>query len=282
MVSCVVFLSKNLDLLLRRPQASAIYLKTKPAVSISPIDQRNAQMTSTAPQLQPAETFAANNSPRRARWQHEITKGEFELYQPASSIPLNDLSQLPCREQRKAAFKLALRVAPGETAWVDLDPHTRELRRVAAGGPPLAGFRYEQTASSDQLVLFAKHDQVRVNGIRPLPMAVLETKDLIRLGPQSLFYLTERVTPYSGPPTDAMIAAGVRCAFCRLAFDKSTHILTHQCGLAFHDESEETHPEIPESDRLQCASRLAVCLGCKTPLSREPYLVWDPASIETT
>ena len=40
----------------------------------------------------------------------------------------------------------------------------------------------------------------------------------------------------------------------------------------------ESHPDLAEKDRLNCFGEVKACLNChRGPLSKEEYLVWDPA-----
>jgi hypothetical protein len=134
------------------------------------------------------------------------------------------------------------------------------------------------------LAMLSDRDDVLINALPSLPFSVLRLKDSLAVGsPGHRFYVTARFTPYIGPPTPDMI--GKRCPLCKIpiqaaeAGQPETRVVTCRCGAVFHAETAESHPGVPEEDRLDCFSKASLCPCCQSVLSSDEVLVWDPTTI---
>ena len=72
---------------------------------------------------------------------------------------------------------------------------------------------------------------------------------------------------------------GMKCPFCKIAITADARVATCRCGVVYHDETAESHPEIPEQDRLNCLSKVRACLSCSRTVTLEESLVWDPGTL---
>ncbi len=162
--------------------------------------------------------------------------------------------------------------------WATLDQEQGGLRRVDSGSDAAVGLRVLERRFSNDLAMIAKPGQARVNGLEALPFSVLDTKDSVLLSPGRLFYVTERVRPHVGPPTEEMLAdKTLKCPFCRMRPTAETRVVSCRCGAVYHHETAESHPEKKAEERLNCFAKVQACLSCGRKMSLEEYLIWDPA-----
>lgn len=130
---------------------------------------------------------------------------------------------------------------------------------------------------SSYLAVMSLRKGMLVNGVPIVHLAVLTSGDSLVPAPGSLCHVTERVRSYVGPPTDDLL--GKKCPFCLLALTSATRIRVCKCGTPYHDETVESHPDMPEEDRLRCFEKVRACLSCGRAVTVEEYLVWDPRSL---
>jgi hypothetical protein len=160
---------------------------------------------------------------------------------------------------------------------VRVDPKSGQLERVEARGQAAFVLKVSRRRLSAELVLIARGESALVNGVPAPPLAVLSVGDSLGLGPGLLAHVTERVTPYVGPPVGELI--GKKCAHCRIPAGPETRVVTHRCGVLYHYETAESHPQTPEHERLNCFEKVSACLSCKRELTLQPHLAWDPRSL---
>lgn len=163
------------------------------------------------------------------------------------------------------------------TVWVTVDPRTGRLERAADAGTAAAGFRTVRRRLKNDLAMLALRPGILVNGLPALPLTVLTVKDSIVLAPGCLAYVTERVRPFSGTPPAELL--GRPCPLCRMPVDAKTRIVICQCGAPYHHETEASHPDLPEDDRLRCFERVKICLSCNRPVTADEYLAWGPSDL---
>ncbi|MFV1965913.1 MAG: hypothetical protein ACC628_10850, partial [Pirellulaceae bacterium] len=105
----------------------------------------------------------------------------------------------------------------------------------------------------------------------------LGTRDSVRLGACELYYVTQRITPHVGQPTEDII--GQKCPVCAIEIDKNTSVVTCRCSAVYHDETVDSHPDVDEQDRLNCFEKIKTCLSCGREVTSEEYLEWDPTEM---
>jgi hypothetical protein len=161
--------------------------------------------------------------------------------------------------------------------WAVVEKQGGGLRRTDdAEGADLALQVVERRFMS-HLVVIPLRTSLLVNGLPALGFSALLPRDSLLVSPGAMFQVTERVQPYGGPPQLEML--GQKCPCCQLPIEAETVCVTCKCGAIYHDESEQSHPDLTADDRLNCFSKLKNCLACKRELTRQPYLVWDPAEV---
>ncbi len=184
-------------------------------------------------------------------------------------------------DQRPSAAVLQFSVDESLDAgavWIAIDKATGCPCRVGDQQDAVASFAVIKRRLGLALSMTtADHAGVLVNGLPALGFTVLSPRDSVVLSPGVHSYLTERIRPHVGAPTEAMI--GVRCPFCKLAITGDTFVATCRCGVVYHDEDAESHPAIPEEDRLNCVQKVRACLSCSRPVTLEESLVWDPGTL---
>lgn len=217
----------------------------------------------------------------------EQNSNQFELHSfptmqsAADTTDTFDFSALNWRDdQRQRAGILALDFAnaPAERISVSVNRDLRELRTNKATRRAVAEFHLVQRRFGPALAMIPRESHVLVNGVPSLSVHVLSARDSLVLAPGIHTYVTQRVRPYLGPPTEEMLKQKQRCPCCRIPLDKETQVVTCRCGVAYHRESAESHPDVAEEDRLNCFEQIRVCLSCKRPLSLKESLVWDPST----
>jgi hypothetical protein len=204
----------------------------------------------------------------------EVAVTTFELH----LAPLGAANaELPWHEEPPAARGDAMRILESDgVVWVRVDAPQRRLVRVAESCEAVAGFRVARRKLGAELGMLAPRADVRVNGLPALRFTMLAPKDSVLLESGYLTYVTERFRPYVGTPPRECI--GKKCSFCRIPATESTRIVTCRCGVFYHSESVESHPDVPDDDRLKCLDRIKKCLSCGRTVSLDEYLVWDPQS----
>jgi len=167
----------------------------------------------------------------------------------------------------------------GGPLWVGIDHQSGMPCRVHSPAGAVAGFSVVARRLSQALSMISpvEHAGLLVNGIPALRFSVLSPRDSVVLTHGVHSYVTERIRPYVGKPPKDMIS--MKCPFCKIPFSEDTQIVTCRCGVAYHFETDKSHPEIEEEERLNCLSRLQVCLSCSRPVSLEESLVWDPQTL---
>lgn len=165
-----------------------------------------------------------------------------------------------------------------DAVWVAIDEATGRPCRAGDGQDAVAGFTVIKRRLGLALAMTtADHAGVLVNGLPALRFTVLSPRDSVVLSPGMHSYITERVRPHVGAPTEPMI--GLKCPFCKIAVDADTRVAACRCGVLYHAESAESHPAIAEEDRLNCLSKVRACLSCSRPVALEEFLVWDPGEL---
>ena len=212
--------------------------------------------------------------------QRATPQNAFELYQPVAGSPGHVNDGLPCREAAAPRMRVALQIPEGQTVRAVVDHASGRLVPAADDAQQAMSFCSVPRKLSHQLAMFDHPGGALVDGLPALRLALLGAKSMLVLPDGCVTYVTERIVPYVGPPSDQMIKARQKCAYCKLPFDESTRVVSHRCGAVYHDETAETHPDVTEKDRLGCLQQIGHCLCCRRPISLEPYLVWDPSTAE--
>jgi hypothetical protein len=166
---------------------------------------------------------------------------------------------------------------PDETIWVGVDKKTNCPCRVSGEQDRVASFAVINRRLGPALCMTSHRPGLLVNAIPALDMTVLLPRDSVVIAPGIHSYVTERIVPHVGAPSQAMI--GKKCPFCRIPVTNETHVVTCRCGVIYHHETEESHGAIDEKDRLNCFSKVSVCLSCNRPVTLGEYLVWDPETL---
>lgn len=141
----------------------------------------------------------------------------------------------------------------------------------------IAGFAVIKRRLGSALTMTTHRGGVIVNGLPALSFTVLLPRDSVVIAPGVHSYVTERIRPYIGAPLPESI--GVKCPFCRIPVTHDTRVVSCRCGVVYHHETEESHGAINEKDRLDCLSKIRVCLSCSRPVTLEESLVWDPETL---
>lgn len=205
---------------------------------------------------------------------------QFELHDldDASTEVLNSI--FSPREQPRAVSTV-LAVVDDGPMWIGFRDDDRRPQRVDR--PELAhfGVMAVQRKIARELALVPVRDGVLVNSIPALGLTLLGTRDSISAGPNKLLYVTLRVRPHIGQPTDEMVAARAKCPFCKLPItSKETFVVTcAKCGSPFHHETQETCPHVPAEERLNCIEKVSTCLACGQMVTLEETLLWDPVTL---
>lgn len=199
----------------------------------------------------------------------------------AATDPL-DFSSLPWREDQHAKSQVVAMGFGDDQASafpVGINRGKGTLRPARSVRETVAEFYLVQRRLGPALAMIPRRKNVLVNGVPALSFQVLSPRDGLLLRPGLHTYVTERFRPYVGPPTDEMLSRKMRCPCCQIPLDKSTRVVTCRCGVAYHWEDAESHPEVDADDRLDCFAQIRVCLSCKRPVTLGDSLVWDPATV---
>lgn len=179
------------------------------------------------------------------------------------------LSWQPERESRRGP---PIRITGKEEFfWARMNSELGTLEPVQEPDDATLGFRTVSRRISMDLVMVTTEDHVLVNGVPALRLAVLGPRDSVMLGTNRMFYVTQRVKPHVGPPTEEML--GEKCPFCRIPFDAKTTVVTCSCKTAYHNEPPT------KKGALECFRKMNNCLECRKELSLDEYLVWDPEEL---
>ncbi|MEA1950846.1 MAG: hypothetical protein U9N87_05645 [Planctomycetota bacterium] len=199
---------------------------------------------------------------------------------PRQKAKGNDLSWMDS-EQKQTKWGMSIGVDDG-TVWVRAG-RTGQLQQVDERDAAILGFRVIQYGFSAALAMRTLSSQTMVNGLPALNFSVLRTRDSFMPTAESrhIYYVSERFTPYVGPPTDEILASKQVCPCCLIPFDSqsSTIVATCKCGLAYHKESPESHPDLDDSERLDCFGQIGTCSKCGRELTTQPSLAWDPQEL---
>jgi hypothetical protein len=218
----------------------------------------------------------------------EATKSEpasgiqHQIYQtPLFQENAAAIDQLPWKANQPDPFQQVLTLGIGQgSLWAKVDGTT--LQTVDGPNQATVGLRSVQREFSSKLALIALDEEVLVNGAPALRLAILGPKDSIYLVKAGvLLYVTERFRPFVGRPIEQSGLLGLECPACAIEIqtEPSTHVVTCRCGAVYHHETEESHPDLPPEERLNCFRKTKVCLRCKQQLTLEEKLVWDPATL---
>ena len=200
----------------------------------------------------------------------------------AGNTPL-DSTDLPWRESQPCREVSSLPLSVGADdglVWAKADDGADgRIHKVTSPDESEAGFCFLALGRKNYLGLVSLRSGILVNGAPSLSFAVLTTRDSILLRPGHLAYVTTRVNPFVGRPSDDLL--GKKCRFCSIPIDKNTQVVVCVCGQPFHHETSESHPEIVSGqERLACFEKVKKCLTCGKNLALEPFLLWDPGSLE--
>jgi hypothetical protein len=192
------------------------------------------------------------------------------------------MSDLPWQDEEPQRSGSVLEIVadesnPDNAVRVGVDTETHCPCRVSCEQDSVATFAVIKRRFGPALCMTAHRDGVLVNGLPALDFTVLRPRDSLVIAAGIHSYVTERIRPYVGAPSPEQISE--KCPFCRIPVTIDTRIVTCQCGVVYHHETEESHPAIDEKDRLNCLSKVRVCLSCSRPVTLEEYLVWDPGTL---
>jgi hypothetical protein len=180
-------------------------------------------------------------------------------------------------EMQRSLSVLELPADHRESVPVGIDENTNCPVRCHREQDLVVSFAVAKRRLGATLSMTVHRDGVLVNGILVLRFAVLSPRDSIVIAPGVHSYVTERIRPYVGTPSQDQI--GLKCPFCRIPVTNDTRIVTCRCGVVYHHETEESHEAIGEDDRLDCLSKVRVCLSCSRPVTLQEYLSWDPNTL---
>ncbi|MFZ1936215.1 MAG: hypothetical protein WCB27_16185 [Thermoguttaceae bacterium] len=210
----------------------------------------------------------------------------FELHRAGGPPAANEAnSPLPWRPCGAAPCEPALTLGEEDgLVWVGFDQDTGDFTRRDQFEQGCFGLKVCRRHFASGLAVLAGRSDVLVNALPGLSFSVLKLRDSLVVGsPGHFYYVTARFTPYIGPPTPEMI--GKRCPVCKIPIQAAedgqpdTRVITCRCGAVLHWETPESHPDVPEEDRLGCLAKATLCPCCQHELSSQEVLVWDPATI---
>ncbi len=162
--------------------------------------------------------------------------------------------------------------------WARMDPDRGTLEPAQGPEEATVGFRMVSRRISTDLVMVTSEDHVLVNGVPALKLAVLGPRDSVMLGSNRMFYVTKRVRPHVGLPTQDMLEE--KCPFCRIPISENIPVVTCSCGAIYHNEPpEENDLHASTNPPLGCFQRVNNCLKCGRELSLQEYLVWNPEAL---
>jgi hypothetical protein len=166
--------------------------------------------------------------------------------------------------------------AAGEAVRVAWDAERYCLEVCEDAASSLAEFRPVSRQFSSALALIPHKPGVLVNGLPALALTMLQPRDAVRLAAGVHTFVTQRIHPYVGPPPADLV--GAKCPYCRIPVAADSRVFVHRCGVPYHLETEDSHPQLAAEDRLDCFHHVRTCLSCNRPMSLEESLAWDPAT----
>ena len=133
-----------------------------------------------------------------------------------------------------------------------------------------ASLLYREAANSNPQWIFAPLSiQVMHNGIRPLPLAIIEPGHVIAFEDQT-WLITELWRPVPMPAPEKI--ADKECSVCGGAM-KLANVIQCPCGRYYHLE----HPETPDDpNALNCYLSAGMCGLCERKPSLEPQFLPVP------
>lgn len=200
----------------------------------------------------------------------------FELAEaPIAAADRESTEPIPWRKQ--APTRPECRLSIGEEdglLWVAPDLAEEPCRWNPLPGPQpgALGFQFTRRHFAASLALVSLRQDVFVNGVRALELSLLSPQDTLLLaGPRRMLYMTQRFRPFVGRPPRQLL--GQKCAGCQVPFDDATALVSCSCGVGYHHETGESHPELPDKDRLDCFARVGKCLHCQHALTTDDYIL---------
>ena len=163
-----------------------------------------------------------------------------------------------------------------EWVWLAVDRAQQRLATCDAAEAAF-GLRVFRRRLALDLALLAGNASISVNGIPALALTVLRPRDEVLVEPDLHFFVTRRSQPHIGRPSEDL--QQTKCPCCQIPLGPDTYVVSCPCGVAYHNETQENSPDVPEEDRLQCFQPGKSCLACGKRLSLEESLLWDPAEI---
>jgi hypothetical protein len=127
----------------------------------------------------------------------------------------------------------------------------------------LEALRYQQ---GHHLAICAD-PELRINGRRAAPVAILKVGDQLRIGNQWLLHVSRFVRPHIGPPPSDYVDK--ECSSCRLPLTADTTIyICPNCGLPYHCEPPlpDDAAESTQREPLECARLISTCNHCPQPV----------------
>ena len=178
---------------------------------------------------------------------------------------------LPDAPAETPAPPLSIAEADG-TMFVAVGPAGLE---PVAQADAVAAFRVVQRRLGPSLAMLSLRGGILVNSLPALKLSVLAVKDAVSFPGGCQVLVTERVRPYVGTPTSALL--GRKCLFCNLEILADTHVVICSCGRGiYHHETAASHADLPEEKRLNCFEKVRACLTCGKALRTDDHLIWDP------
>jgi hypothetical protein len=202
-------------------------------------------------------------------------QNQFELYladapDDAAAVAYHAPAPAATTLARPRLPALVVREADG-VIWASVNPGG--IEQLAGPSEAALGMRVVRRGLSSRLALHCPLTDVHVNGLPALSLTILAVKDSLLMA-GSLYYVTQRVQPLVGAPEKGLL--GKKCLMCRLPLDAQTRVVTCHCGGHFHHETLDSHPHVPDTDRLDCFSKIEACLACGRTLTTSDYLLWYP------
>ncbi len=203
------------------------------------------------------------------------TQALFEIYPVFLGHGGNsEPAHLPWHETEESAESSAAPLVVGkDDGWVWAKVDEQQVVEVSCAEQADVGLQSLVAGKKKILGLLPLCPGVLVNAVPALPFSALTTRDNFLL-PGCIAYVTSRIQLFVGRPPQELL--GKECIFCQIPVEKGTRVVVCHCGQAVHHESEDSHPDVAEENRLCCFEQVKNCLACSRTLTLEPYLLWDP------
>jgi hypothetical protein len=199
---------------------------------------------------------------------------------PAATADNDDIralmESLPWRAGQQAQRSVLAIPGGGEPACVIWNPAQRCLELCEDPAASIAEFRVIPRQFSPALAFVPRDSGVLVNGLPPLSLTMLQPRDVLRLAAGVHTFVTQRIRPYVGPPPAELV--GTKCPSCRIPVAEDSQVYVHRCGVPYHLETEDTHPQLAAEDRLDCFHNVRTCLSCNREMTLAETLAWDPTT----